>query len=130
MKRVCRTIMFRYILFIVLFALIISVVGCAKNTTFSGSKTSNDNQFLVDFDVLNTTVNSKMHLSEGKTIETTIDIKKGHADIIVKNENGKIAYQVNDVGSCNFTIEIEEAGTYAFYITGFKAEGSVYFIKS
>lgn len=27
-------------------------------------------------------------------------------------------------------IEIEEAGSYTFYITGAKAKGSVYFIKS
>ncbi|WP_303863842.1 hypothetical protein [Alkalibaculum bacchi] len=70
-----------------------------------------------------------MPLSEGETIETSIDIKKGDVDIIVENENGTIAYQGNDVESCNFMIEIEEAGTYTFYITGLKAGGSVYFIK-
>jgi hypothetical protein len=115
---------------IILSALIICIAGCDNNSTFTGSKTSNDDQFLVDFDLLSTTVNSKMLLSEGETIETTIDIKKGDVDIIVKNENGTIAYQGNDVENCNFMIEIEETGTYTFYITGFKAEGSVYFIKS
>jgi hypothetical protein len=114
---------------IILSALIICIAGCDNNPTFSGSKTSNDNRFLVDFDAMNTTVKSDMPLSEGETIETTIDIKKGDVDIIVENENGTIAYQGNDVESCNFMIEIEEAGTYTFYITGFKAEGSVYFIK-
>jgi D-alanyl-D-alanine carboxypeptidase len=114
---------------IILSALIICIAGCDNNSTFSGSKTSNDNQFLVDFDVMNSTVNGNMLLSEGETVETTFDIKKGDVDIIVVNENGTIAYQGNDVETCNFMIEIKEAGTYTFYITGFKAEGSVYFIK-
>jgi len=115
---------------IILSALIICIAGCDNNSTFSGSKTGNENQFLVDFDFLNTTVNSKMLLSEDETIETTIDIKKGDVDILVENENGTIAYQGNDAESCNFMFKIEEAGTYTFYITGFKAEGSVYFLKS
>ena len=71
-----------------------------------------------------------MFLSEGETIETTMVIEKGDVDIIVKNKNGTIAYQGNDVESCKFIIKIEEAGTYTFDITGFKAEGSVHFIKS
>jgi hypothetical protein len=111
-------------------ALIICIASCDNNQTFSGSKTGNDDQFLVDFDVLNSTVSSKMFLSQGKKIEATIDIKKGDLDIIVKNENGTIAYQGNDVENCKFIIEIEEAGTYTFYITGAKAKGHVYFIKS
>lgn len=115
---------------LILSALIICIAGCNNNPIFSGSKTSNDNQFLVDFDVMNSTVNGNMTLLEGETVETTFDIKKGDVDIIVVNENGTIAYQGNDVETCNFMIEITEAGTYTFYITGFEAEGSVYFIKS
>jgi len=34
-----------------------------------------------------------------------------------------------DLESGHFMIETEEAGTYTFYMTGFKAEGSIYFIK-
>lgn len=135
MKRMCRMTMSKKILFAVLFVLFVlfvfisCVAGCVNNTTFSGSKTSNDNQFLVDFDVLNSAVNSKMLLLQSEKIETTIDVKKGDLDIIVKNENGIIAYQGNSVESCKFIIEIEVAGTYTFYITGTKAKGSVYFIK-
>jgi len=115
-------------LLIVMFALIVFVAGC-DNTTFTGSKTGNDEQFLVDFDVLNTTVDSKMQLTKGDKIKTDIDIKKGDVDIRVKNEKGKTAYQGNDVASCSFIFEIEETGTYTFYIKGSKAKGKVYFTK-
>ena len=130
MARARGQTVYRKILFIALFALIIGITGCAENTTFSGSKTGNDHQFLVDFDILNSTVESNMCLSEGDTVETVFDIKKGILDIIVKNENGTIAYQGNDAESCMFTIEIKESGTYTFSITGRKAAGSVHFTKS
>lgn len=96
--------------------MIICIAGCNNNHAFSGSKTSNDNQFLADFDVLNSTITGKMLLSQGEKIETAIAVKKGNLDIIVKNENGTIAYQGNDVDSCNFIIDIKETGTYTFYI--------------
>jgi hypothetical protein len=107
----------------------IGISGCS-NAEFSGSKTGNDSQFLVDFDVLNTTVNHEMHLSAGEKIETAIKIKKGDVDIAVKNENGTVAYQGNDVESNTFYLEITETGTYTFYVTVAKAEGSVHFVKS
>lgn len=71
-----------------------------------------------------------MPLSEGEAVEATIDIIKGVVDIVIENENSTIVYQGNDVDSCKFTIEIAEAGTYTFYITGFPAKGSVHFNKS
>lgn len=110
---------------------LISFTGCENNNaTFSGSKTGNDKQFLVDFEVLNTTVDNNMPLTVGDSIDTSIDVKKGNVDILVKNENGTIAYQGNDVESGDFTIVIDEAGDYTFSVTGSKAKGSVYFIKS
>jgi uncharacterized membrane protein YhfC len=116
------------LLVMILFALIIIVTGCTKDT-FSGSKTGNDHQFLVDFDVLNTTVDSKMPLLEGDRIGTTIDIQKGKVDIVVENEDGEFAYRGHEVESGRFTIEIQEAGTYHFVVTGTKAKGSVHFMK-
>jgi hypothetical protein len=114
---------------IILSVLIIYIVICDNNSKFSGSKTSNSNHFLVDFDIMNSTVNGNMLLSEGETVETTVNIKKGNVNITVENENGTIAYQGKNVENRKFIIEINETGTYTFYITGFKAKGSVYFIK-
>lgn len=110
-------------------ALTVFIVGCANKPMFSGSKTGNDNQFLADFDLLNTTINGKMPLLAGDTVAAAIDIKKGDVDIKVVNENGTIAYQGNNVQTCNFVLAIKDPGTYSFSITGFKAKGSVHFKK-
>ncbi|WP_455718439.1 hypothetical protein [Anaerosporobacter sp.] len=108
----------------------ICLIGCGNNTsTFTGSKTGNDTQFLVDFDVLNSSVDSSMPLSNGDKIDTTIDIENGKVDILVENENGTVIYRGDDVENGNFTIEITESGNYTFYVTGDKAKGSVHFVK-
>lgn len=60
--------MIKNVLLMLSFVLVICAAGCAEKTTFSGSRASNDRQFLVDFDVLNTTVDGKMHLSEGEEV--------------------------------------------------------------
>lgn len=115
---------------LVLFLLPICLTGCKKNgSTFSGSKTGNDTQFLVDFDVLNTTVDYAMPLSDGDKIEATIDIEDGKVDILVQNENGTIIYNSDDVESGNLTLSITESGNYTFYVTGYKAKGSIHFNK-
>lgn len=108
---------------------IICMCACNNNREFSGSKTGNDIQFLIDFEFMNTTVSSKMRLLKDEAIKTDIDIIKGYADIIIKNENGKIAYRGNNVTSGNFTIYIEENGDYTISVTGNKAIGHIYFTK-
>ncbi len=122
----------RWILFLILLAAVICLLGYLRNpkTTFSGSKTGNDTQFLEDFDVLNTTLNSSMHLMVGDTIQTRIVIEKGRVEVIVKNEKGSIAYQSQDIETSDFSFTIEAAGIYTFSITGVNAKGSIYFTKS
>ena len=130
MKKICTTITFKNILFILLPVLIFIISGCSGNAAFSGSKTLNDNRFLVDFDVLNTTVSGKMFLYEGEAVKTIVDINKGEVDIVVKNENNRVAYRSDNAGCDTFIIKIEESGTYSFFVTGVKAQGSIYFIKT
>lgn len=49
--------------------LIICIIGCENNQIFSRSKTSNDNQFLLDFDIMNTTVSRSMPLSGEEKVD-------------------------------------------------------------
>jgi hypothetical protein len=121
-------------LFITLLTLLVfscCITGCGNSSSkFTGSKTANDNQFLADFDMLNSTIESTIKLKAGESIDTAIDIKKGKVDILVKNENGTVAYKGDDVDSSSFSIGITEDGSYTFSITGSKANGSVHFIKA
>jgi len=121
----------KVLFFMALIALVSCAIGCkSDDSTFSGSKTGNDNQFLVDFDALNSTLSHTMPLLEGDRIETTINIEKGDVDILVQSASGRVIYQGNDVETCSFVLEVQEADTYTFSITGSKAEGSVHFVKA
>ena len=101
-----------------------------SSSKFTGSKTSNDNQFLADFDVLNSTISATLDLKAGESVDTSFEVNKGTVDILVKNEKGTVAYRGDAIKSESFSIGIIEDGSYTFSITGRKAKGSVYFIKS
>jgi hypothetical protein len=121
----------KLLLVLFLIASLTCLFGCADGeSSFSGSKTGNSEQFLADFDILNTTIKSTMPLTEGEAVEVTIDTIKGVINITAQNENGTIVYQDKDADSCKSTIEIAQSGAYNFYIAGFQAKGSVHFIKS
>ena len=107
------------------------IAGCSNSSSkFTGSKTANENQFLADFDVLNSTIDAALKLKAGESMDTTIDIKKGKVNILVKNEKGTVAYKGDGVDSGSFSIGITEDGSYTFSITGSKAKGSVHFVKA
>ncbi len=108
----------------------LSATGCASSIAkFNGSSTGNQNQFLLDFEVLNTTESNKMPFQAGEKVHAVFQIDKGRVDVIVKDEEGNIAYQGDDVESSDFLITIEKEGTYYFEVTGKKAKGSVKFVK-
>lgn len=116
---------------VILFVVLLGVAACSdRNSTFTGSSTSNEHQFLTDFDVLNSTLHSEMELKEGESIKTTIDIEKGSVDVLVQHENGTVAYRGDSAENGEFSIVITEAGKYTFSVTGRKAKGSVNFNKA
>ncbi|MEA4890387.1 MAG: hypothetical protein VB070_13105 [Clostridiaceae bacterium] len=111
-------------------ASLIGLCSCKDHkSAFSGSKTGNDDHFLVDFEVLNTTVCGTMPLLEGESVDATVDITEGAIDIVVENEKGIVVYHNSDMVHGRFTIDIAETGTYTFNLTGFQARGSVHFYK-
>ncbi len=116
--------------FLFLMTSLICLYGCyGHESVFSGSKTGNDNQFLVDFDILNTTVCSTMPLAKGDSVEVTVDITKGAIDIAVENEQKAVIYHNSDMLQGKFTIDIAETDTYTINLTGYQAQGSVHFNK-
>ena len=120
-----------FIVLLTIFTLSFCITGCSKSSSrFTGSKTADNNQFLADFDVLNSTIDATIDLKAGEAMDTIIDIKDGKIDILVKNEKGTIAYNGDGVDSGSFSIGITEDGSYTFSITGSEAKGNVHFIKA
>lgn len=108
-------------------ALLLSLfTGCGKQI-FDGSRTGNDKQFIMDYKVLNKTETHEMKLDKGAKVDVAIKNKSGRLDVIVESADGKEIYKGNDIESGQFTLEIEDSGTYKFTVIGAKAKGSVSF---
>lgn len=112
---------------IVLCILLVSIVGCVKEPVFNGSRTSNDTQFILEYEVLNDTKTHDMELEEGTIINVVISDNSGRVDILVEDVNGEIAYKGDHASSGNFSFKIPKTETYTFSVTGSKAKGGVSF---
>lgn len=63
---------------LILISFILIVTGCAKESVFDGSRTSNDIQFIMDYSILNDTMTHEMKLKEGTIV-----------NVIIQNESGR-----------------------------------------
>lgn len=112
---------------IILSMIILSIVtGCSKQV-FSGNRTSNDTQFIMDYSILNRAETHEMKLEEGVFVDVIIENKSGSVDILVADANGKEIYKGDNASSGKFSLNIPKTGTYKFSVTGSKAKGSVSF---
>lgn len=102
------------------------VTGC-KEPDFNGSRTGNDEQFLIDYSIMNCTKTNDMSLKKGESINTIIDNKSGHLDILITDSEGEKIYKGDDVTSEKFSIEVPKTDTYKISVTGKKAKGNVSF---
>lgn len=111
--------------------MILLTSACGKaQKTFNGSRTGNDNQFLMEYSVLNTTDSQELVLEAGDSIAVDIVANSGRTDIIIQKEGADPIYRGDDVSTCSFSIGITEAGTYTITVTGSDdAAGSVSFVK-
>lgn len=102
------------------------LMGCGKRI-FDGSSTGNDEQFIIDYSIMNCTKTNGMKLEKGASIDVVIENKSGHSDILITNSNGEKIYKGDDVTSGKFSIEVPKTDTYKFSVTGKNAKGNVSF---
>jgi len=116
----------KYLLLAINFLLVVLLLGCVYQV-FDGNRTSNNNQFIMSFKVLNGTKVHEMNLEEGDIIDVDIERLSGKLVIIIADNDGNEIYKNSDVDTENFKIPVPETKTYRFTVTGSKAKGSVSF---
>lgn len=110
-------------------SIILSLGACGK-TSFDGSRTGNDNQFIMEYKIFNTTDRQSLFLETGDMIRAEVIVDSGKLAIkIQKDSNAPLYESDNIVASENFDVKIQESGTYQITVTGEKAKGSVSFEK-
>lgn len=108
------------------FLLVLSLTACGAD--FDGSRTGNNNEFMMDYKVFNKTDAQDLIVEKGDTIHAEIIVEDGSLSFRIQREDEVPVYEGEDVSfSDEFDIDIEESGTYTVSVTGEKAKGSVSF---
>lgn len=109
--------------------LAITIFLSACGTDFDGSRIGNNNEFIMQYSVLNTTDMQELTVETGDTIHVNLVVKKGSLSIKIQKDGEEPIYEDNGISASNeFDVEIDESGTYTVEVTGKKAKGSVSFI--
>lgn len=109
------------------FILALSLTACGAD--FDGSRTGNNNEFMMNYKVFNKTDSQDLIVEKGDTIHAEIIVEDGSLSFRIQREDEVPVYEGEDVSfSDEFDIDIEESGTYTVLVTGEKAKGSVSFI--
>ena len=106
--------------------LVLSLTACRAD--FDGSRTGNDNEFVMNYKIFNTTDSQDLIVEEGDTIHAEIIVESGSLSFRIQKDDEVPVYEGKDVSfSDEFDVEIEESGTYVVTVTGEKAKGSINF---
>ena len=109
-------------------AILVIVFLTACSSDFDGSRTGNDNEFSMEYKVLNKTDSQDLSLQDGDKISAKIIVNGGTLAIKIQKDDEKPIYESDGISVSNeFEIEIDESGTYTITVTGKKAKGSVNF---
>ncbi|MEY8532010.1 hypothetical protein AALH30_00510 [Blautia pseudococcoides] len=95
---------------------------------FDGSRTGNENQFIMSYRIFNTTDSQLLELEKGDMIDAEIICDSGRLWIKIQKDHETPVYAAEKILTSNsFQVPIEESGTYKITVTGGKAKGSVSF---
>jgi len=109
--------------------IVFSLSACGKSS-FDGSRTGNDSQFIMEYKIFNTTDSQALLLQSGDTIRAEIVVDSGKVSIKIQKDSETPIYENNNLGTSeNFDVEIQESGTYKITVTGEESKGSVSFRK-
>lgn len=109
-------------------AILVIVFLTACSSDFDGSRTGNDNEFSMEYKVLNKTDSQDLSLQDGDKISAKIIVNGGTLAIKIQKDDEEPIYESDGISVSNeFEIEIDESGTYTITVTGKKAKGSVNF---
>lgn len=104
------------------------LAGCGI-TDFSGSRTGNESQFLMDYRMFNTTDSQILELEKGDYIYGEIEKKSGKLSVIIQKNGEEPIWESKNMPTGSFRLEIEEDGEYRITVKGERAKGRVSFKK-
>ena len=113
---------------IILFALVISLLGCSK-ITFDGEIQANENHFNLKYNTFNDTKTHTLYLTEGDDLEINYLKKSGKVKLEISDENGNPIYSGSELTLDYFTLTIPKSGKYTINVEGKNASGELKILK-
>ncbi|MGY3765572.1 hypothetical protein ACWOAH_03340 [Vagococcus vulneris] len=111
-------------------SLLVVLSSCTLRREFNGSRTGNDDQFIMSYDILNTKDSQELTFKKSEKIISDIDNKSGELTVEFLNKNEEILFKKNyNKDKDRFTFEVPKDGKYVISVTGKNAKGKVSFIK-
>ena len=113
---------------LILVTLLFLLYGCVVE--FNGSRTSNENQFILDVKMMNQEENHELFLKDGDMIEVMSDVSKGEMQVsIIHDETNESIYEGNLKGDFKFIITVHYEGKYTINVNGKNTAGYIEFKK-
>lgn len=109
--------------------LCVALTGCRAESTFDGSRSSNDHCFQMDYLRLNRQESASLTLAEGDSLRVTVAQEAGTVDITVGIDGKEPIYKGNGLTEIAFVLHISEGGRYQIMVTGHHACGKISFTK-
>lgn len=108
--------------------LIAALSFTACGVSFNGSRRGNDHEFVMDYEMFNTTDSQSLTAQEGDIIHAKIVVLDGSLSFKIQKGDEVPVYEGVDVDfSDEFDVAVEDSGTYTVTVTGKRARGSVSF---
>lgn len=116
----------KFLCMLCILVLSFSLAACAS--TFDGTRTGNDREFWMEYEILNKTDSQDLNLQSGDSIDASIVVEQGALAIQIQKGDDKPIYESSGIRLSNtFQVAVEESGTYTVTVTGNDAKGSVHF---
>src|SRR5574344_908691 len=99
------------IILIIVFVLCMTACTTKK---FDGNKIKNDNSYILDYNILNDTLEEDWYLEKGTIIDSNINTTRGTVNIyITNNDTNEYIFESNEKGETTpFSITIRQTETY------------------
>ena len=99
---------------------------CTNQEGFTGSRTKNPDEYVLDIEKMNGTDLHTLELREGDVLQIEFETEKGELYMEIKAPDGTAVYRGNGKETTDFAVNIRESGVYTIVVEARRAKGTIH----
>ena len=99
---------------------------CTNQEGFTGSRTKNPDEYVLDIEKMNGTDLHTLELREGDVLQIEFETEKGSMYMEIKAPDGTSVYRGNGKETTDFTVNIRESGVYTVFVEARHSKGIIH----